>query len=107
VPAALDLAEARDVDSRDLRRDGFERPPAFPPHSPHHERHSCTLTRVDEERLIAALEDETSRIRAVIREGRPAGDEDALKSFEGGYLAGLQFALHAIRDEPDPVPEQN
>jgi hypothetical protein len=58
---------------------------------------------VDEEKVIAALEDEVSRIKSNLAAGHE-GDEDpqTFTVYSEGQLHGLEYALRKIRSEPEP-----
>lgn len=58
---------------------------------------------VDEETVIAALEDEVSRIRANLDAGPTTGEDPQTFAFYSeGQLYGLEYALRAIRGELKP-----
>lgn len=53
--------------------------------------------------MIAALEDEVSRIRANLAVGPPTGkDPQTFAFYSEGQLYGLEYALRTIRGEPKP-----
>ena len=53
--------------------------------------------------MIAALEDEVSRIKSNLAAGHE-GDEDpqTFTVYSEGQLHGLEYALRKIRSEPEP-----
>ena len=67
------------------------------------------LVRVDEVVVIAALEDEMAIIASRMQNPEHHDPPYDLRhrGFDEGYLAGLEFALQAIRTEPEPRQGEN
>ncbi len=64
-------------------------------------RRGVRVPGVDEVKVIAALEDEVSRIKSILDAGPEAGaDPQTFAFYSEGQLYGLEFALRKIREEP-------